>query len=76
MIYCYISLFLDLNCGSFPGPGIDHEYNFNPMMEYINSYEAHVDSAFEEYQRLHNRTYTNGTEEHFKRKNNFRHNLR
>ncbi|XP_025417805.1 digestive cysteine proteinase 1 [Sipha flava] len=66
----------DLNCESFPGPGVDHIYNFNPMMEFINNYGGHVDSAFEKYQRLHNRTYTNGTIEHFNRKNYFRQNLR
>jgi hypothetical protein len=69
-------MFLDLNCESFPGPGVDHIYNFNPMMEFINNYGGHVDSAFEKYQRLHNRTYTNGTIEHFNRKNYFRQNLR
>lgn len=70
------TLFLDLNCESFPGPGVDHIYNFNPMMEFINGYRAHFESAFEEYQRLHNRTYTNGTAEHFERKTNFLQNIR
>lgn len=69
-------LLLDLKCESFPGPGINHIYNFNPMMEYINGYQMHVDSAFDVFQRYHNKNYTNGTAEHFKRKNNFRHNLR
>lgn len=69
-------LVLELKCESFPGPGINHIYDFNPMMEFINNYGEYIDSTFEDFKRLHNKTYTNDTAEHFDRKNNFRHNLR
>lgn len=46
------------------------------MMEFINRYEAYVDSSFEEFQVQYNRKYNYGTEEHFNRKNNFLQNLR
>jgi len=65
-----------LKCESFPGPGVNHIYDFNPMMEFINNYGEYIDSTFEEFKRLHNKTYSNDTVEHFDRKNNFRQNLR
>lgn len=65
-----------MKCESFPGPGIDHVYNFNPMMEYIDNYRSLEDSAFEEFKRHHNKNYANDTAEHFGRQNNFRQNLR
>jgi len=69
-------LLLDLKCECFPGPGIDHLYDFNPMMEFINNYGEYLDSTFEEFKRKHNKNYPNDTIEHFDRKNNFRQNLR
>jgi len=66
---------LELKCESFPGPGVDHIYNFNPMMEFIN-YGNHVDSAFEKFKHQHHKTYTNDSKEHYERKNYFRQNLR
>lgn len=69
-------LLLEFKCESFPGPGMDHIYNFNPMMEYINSVGQHVDYAFEIFKHHHNKNYDNNTAEHFKRKNIFRQNLR
>ncbi|VVC24114.1 Hypothetical protein CINCED_3A023935 [Cinara cedri] len=64
-----------LKCESFPGPGIDYVYSFNPMMEFINNYEDHVDSNFEKFKKHHKKNYINKSE-HFVRKNNFRQNLR
>lgn len=46
------------------------------MMEFINNYGKHVDAAFEDFKRRHNKKYINDTAEHFERKNNFRQNLR
>ncbi|KAL4154437.1 hypothetical protein QTP88_000303 [Uroleucon formosanum] len=66
----------ELKCESFPGPGINHIYDFNPMMEFINNYGEYIDSTFEEFKRKHNKNYHNDTIEHFDRKNNFRQNLR
>lgn len=76
MYIIYIYILTDFKCESFPGPGIDHIYNFNPMMEFINNYGQHVDSAFEEFIKYHHKNYINGSAEHFERKNNFRQNLR
>lgn len=70
------NVFSGLKCKSFFGPHVDHVYNFNPMMEFINNYGKHVDFAFEEFKRQYNRSYVIGTAENFKRKNKFRQNLR
>lgn len=69
-------MLLELKCESFPGPGVDHIYNFNPMMEFINNYDDHVNAAFDKFKHHHNRNYPNGTAEHFERKNHFRQNMR
>ncbi|XP_050430980.1 digestive cysteine proteinase 1 [Adelges cooleyi] len=66
----------DMHCESFPGPGIDHVYTFNPMMEFINNYDDHVDNSFDHFKKHHRRNYNNSTKEHFTRKNYFRQNLR
>lgn len=65
-----------MKCDSFPGPGVDHIYNFNPMMEFINNYSEHVDSAFEKFKQRHNKNYNNNSIEHIIRKDKFRQNLR
>jgi len=46
------------------------------MMEFINNYGKHVDSAFEEFKHYHNKKYANDTKEHYERKHYFRQNLR
>lgn len=46
------------------------------MMEFINNYSEHVDSAFEEFKHRHNKNYSNNSKEHIKRKDQFRQNLR
>lgn len=46
------------------------------MKEFIQNYGEHVDLTFEQFIRNHNKNYTDGTEEHFKSKNNFRQNMR
>lgn len=65
-----------MKCESFPGPGVDHVYSFNPMMEFINNNRDYVDSAFEEFKRHHNKRYPNNTNENFDRKKNFHQNIR
>ncbi|XP_050527447.1 digestive cysteine proteinase 1 [Daktulosphaira vitifoliae] len=66
----------EIQCESFPGPGIDHVYTFNPMKEFMNNYDDHVDIAFDNFKHHHKRNYDNSTKEHFDRKNYFRQNLR
>jgi len=46
------------------------------MMEFINNYEEHVNSAFEKFIRHHNKNYPDDNADHFKRKFYFRQNLR
>lgn len=75
-VIIFPTFFLDLKCESFPGPGEDHIFSFNPMMEYINNFGKHVDTAFDKFKRHHKKNYPDGTFEHFDRKNNFRQNLR
>uniref|UniRef100_A0A1B6FJ27 Peptidase C1A papain C-terminal domain-containing protein n=1 Tax=Cuerna arida TaxID=1464854 RepID=A0A1B6FJ27_9HEMI len=63
-----------MECGSFPGPGADHIYNFNPMAEFVDRASDHVDSAWEHYKRTHNKEYK---PEHItRRKDTFRQNMR
>lgn len=61
-------------CGSFPGPGLDHVYSFNPMAEFVNRDTQHADSAWETYKRIHNKTYK--PEHHDSRKQVFLQNMR
>lgn len=61
-------------CRSFPGPGSEHILSFNPMAEYIDGVSHHVDSAWDQFQRTHNKEYK--PEEHHTRKDTFRQNLR
>lgn len=46
------------------------------MMEFINNYGKHVDSAFEAFKRHHHKKYINDTVEHYERKYYFHQNLR
>lgn len=67
--------FIDMTCTSFPGPGVGHIYNFNPMKEFIHNYDDHMESAFDQFKKRHNREYADQLE-HTKRKESFRQNLR
>ncbi|KAF4525522.1 hypothetical protein B566_EDAN014908 [Ephemera danica] len=66
---------LDMTCTGFPGPGDKHVYTFNPMREFVHMYDAHVDSAFEQFKRTHSKQYPDH-KEHGKRMDIFRQNLR
>lgn len=63
-----------MKCQSFPGPGIDHLYTFNPMREFIEGHDDHIDVAFNKFKKLHNKDYDD--KEHFVRREAFKHNLR
>lgn len=62
-------------CRSFPGPGLEHVGQHNPIREYINGVDSHVDKEFDQFVDKHNKTYANQTHER-QRKNIFRQNLR
>ncbi|XP_033231685.1 digestive cysteine proteinase 1 [Belonocnema kinseyi] len=62
-------------CVGFPGPGDKHIYTFNPMKEFINNYEGHVETAFDRFKNAHSREYKTNVEHH-RRKELFRQNLR
>jgi C1A family cysteine protease len=65
----------NMTCTSFPGPGVSHIYTFNPMKEFIHNYDDHMESAFDQFKKRHNREYDDELE-HSKRKESFRQNLR
>lgn len=62
-------------CISFPGPGDNYIYMFNPMKEFVHNHEEHVNVAFKKFQKTHKKSYANVTE-HTQRKEVFRQNLR
>ncbi|XP_011499538.1 PREDICTED: digestive cysteine proteinase 1 [Ceratosolen solmsi marchali] len=63
------------SCISFPGPGDQYVYSFNPMQEFIHNYQDHVDAAFNNFKNAYKKNYGHDLE-HRKRKEHFRHNLR
>lgn len=65
----------NVSCQSFPGPGENHIYTFNPMKEFIHNYEDHVESAFDNFKKNHNKEY-DSPKEHVQRFEVFRQNLR
>lgn len=63
-------------CVSFPGPGENHLYTFNPMYEFIHNYnEDHLHEAFEKFKKTHRKSYKDALD-HVYRKNLFRQNIR
>jgi len=62
-------------CHSFPGPGVDHIYTFNPMREFVRGHTKHVDVTFDSFRNHHKKNYQNETE-HEHRRNVFRQNMR
>jgi hypothetical protein len=62
-------------CRSFPGPGVEHIGLNNPIREFINGEEKHIDNDFNKFVDKHNKSYKNETHER-ERKNIFRHNYR
>lgn len=66
----------NMTCGGFPGPGIkEHRIMMNPMREYINNDQTHIDQMFGFYKNQHSKQYPS-VEEHEQRKHIFRHNVR
>lgn len=63
------------SCISFPGPGDQHVYSFNPMQEFIHNYQGHVDAAFNRFKNAFKKNYAHDLE-YAQRRENFKHNLR
>lgn len=64
-----------MTCQPFPGPGIDHVYTFNPIKEFIEHSENHIDSSFEKFKQKYNKPY-NDPVEHTHKREIFKSNLR
>ncbi|XP_012224399.2 digestive cysteine proteinase 1 [Linepithema humile] len=62
-------------CVSFPGPGENHIYTFNPMYEFIHHDEDHLHEAFDKFKKTHQREYKDILDD-VRRKNLFRQNIR
>ncbi|XP_050402314.1 digestive cysteine proteinase 1 [Patella vulgata] len=65
----------NLTCGGFPGPGAEKKVRMNPMSEYVNHFDQHVDEMFESYKKTHDKKYKD-IKEHEERKHVFRQNVR
>ncbi|XP_055594198.1 digestive cysteine proteinase 1 [Uranotaenia lowii] len=63
-------------CIGFPGPGKGHYATFNPMQEFIHPRsEEHLDNEFGRFKNKHGKAY-GSNEEHQRRRESFRQNLR
>ncbi|XP_046739827.1 digestive cysteine proteinase 1 [Diprion similis] len=62
-------------CVTFPGPGENHIYTFNPMREFVHNYDEHVNTEFDHFGKAHKKHYTTELEQK-RRKEVFRQNLR
>jgi len=63
-------------CVPYPaGSGLTADHLFNPMVEFVQHSEKHVDEHFEHFKREHVKKYSDHKEEAI-RKNYFRHNQR
>ena len=58
-----------------PGPGVSNIYHMNPVKEFVDHADEHVDSAFEEFKTKHDKTY-GSSKVHTVRKDIFRQNMR
>ncbi|GIY09924.1 counting factor associated protein D [Caerostris extrusa] len=64
-----------LECGGFPGPGVEEMVLNNPMMEFINNEDRHVHDSFEDFKTKHGKNYPDPSE-HENRRNIYRQNYR
>ncbi|KAF8787469.1 digestive cysteine proteinase 1-like [Argiope bruennichi] len=64
-----------IECGNFPGPGVERMVFNNPMIEFINNEDTHVHESFEDFKEKHGKSYSDPTE-HESRKNIYRQNYR
>ncbi|KAJ8681268.1 hypothetical protein QAD02_017055 [Eretmocerus hayati] len=63
------------SCVSFPGPGDQYIYTFNPMKEFVHNHQEHVDAAWNSFDSFHKKNYAHDLER-MERKEHFRKNLR
>ncbi|MCY5962414.1 hypothetical protein OV760_29050, partial [Salmonella enterica subsp. enterica serovar 1,4,[5],12:i:-] len=66
----------NVTCGGFPGPGVDHVYSFNPMKEFVHNHDEHLESSWNKFVKDHNKQYDEENNEHHKRKEIYRQNVR
>ncbi|XP_064624536.1 digestive cysteine proteinase 2-like [Lineus longissimus] len=65
-----------MTCGGFPGPGAaEHRILQNPISEYVNNNNEHIEEMFDGFKRMHKPQYKNETE-HNHRKDIFTQNIR
>ena len=57
-------------CRSFPGPGHEHVSTHNPIKEFVQGHDKHIESDFVDFKTNHRKNYDDATEED-KRKSNF-----
>ncbi|XP_076368042.1 digestive cysteine proteinase 2-like [Tachypleus tridentatus] len=65
----------NLTCRSFPGPGLENVGEHNPIKEFIDKHDYHINQAFEDFKQTHDKKYKN-EKHHETRKNIFRQNYR
>ncbi|XP_046357905.2 digestive cysteine proteinase 1-like [Haliotis rufescens] len=65
----------NLSCGGFPGPGVSHHLNMNPMREFIHHDDSHTNLLFDTFKKTHKRSYVSD-KEHAQRTHIFRQNVR
>jgi hypothetical protein len=65
-----------MKCGDFPGPGTaDHHILQNPISEFINNNNDHIDEMFDGFKRVHKPQYKDDVD-HNNRKDIFTQNVR
>lgn len=62
-------------CRGFPGPGAEAILQMNPIREFINGDNSHIDHSFDHFKNKHGKKYDSEVE-HAQRKTNFHHNYR
>lgn len=65
----------NMSCRSFPGPGHDHVHLHNPIKEFVDGHDKHIDLEFEKFKTVHGKKYKRPLHEEEK-KIAFRHNFR
>ena len=68
-------LYKNKSCHGFPGPGADHVYTFNPMKEFIDGHQDHVDDTFDHFIQHHDKKYRDENDFEW-RKDIYRQNMR
>ena len=65
----------NITCRGFPGPGHEQVHVHNPIKEFVDNHDRHVEKEFEKFKTIHGKKYRNLLHEEEK-KIAFRHNFR